>query len=107
MLTSDITLPEVLYKIVSQQQLSLSNETLSLTASDQDFIHFCELSQIDRIVNKFFKDVEEVFILEIDPSKLKGHLVKEKNPGGSTLYYHLYKGEIPLSSINKKSEYTK
>jgi hypothetical protein len=35
----------------------------------------------------------------VDASKLAGRLVKERNPGGTTEYYHLYEGSIPTSAV--------
>jgi uncharacterized protein (DUF952 family) len=99
-------LPNILFKIVSKEQFEKSKElkNLLLSPDDSEFIHFSEKHQIERIIGKFFSNVKDILILEIDPNLLEGRLVKEKNPGGETLYYHLYEGCIPLKSIKNKTK---
>ena len=42
---------------------------------------------------------EEVMIVELNADKFSGRLVKEKNPGGVTEYFHLYERKIPLDAV--------
>lgn len=65
---------------------------------DKKFVHCCEYEQINRIIDKFWKNIE-VVILKLDSSKLIGNLIKESNSGGNTEYYHLYNGKIPVNSV--------
>ena len=106
MLILETPLPTELYKLVSPEQFADSQgaDSLKLSEFDSDFIHFCEKDQIKKIADKFFAKFESVSVLKIDPSKLSGRLVKESNPGGSTEYYHLYDGIIPMGSILEFSE---
>ena len=76
-------------------------------ASDTEFIHFSLYHQLDRIIQKYFKDEKEYVVLKINPSKLEGTLVFETNPGGVNKYYHLYEGAIPLDSIQAVEIYKK
>ncbi len=92
-----------LYKIVSEEnwQASQKKKQLVLPAEDEKFIHLAEEAQLKKIIQKCWKDKSSFYLLKISPQKLKGKLVKEKNPGGNTEYYHLYNGSIPLSAVIK------
>lgn len=105
-LNEDPTAMPELYKIVTAEQWAASQDKadLRLGPFDEAFIHLCEADQIDRIVDKFFADQQRVWVLNLDAKKLPGRLVKESNPGGTTEYYHLYDGSIPLAAVRQASE---
>ena len=65
---------------------------------DDQFIHLATKKQVAHVADKFWKDLEYV-ILKIDSTKILGRLSYETNPGGSTRYYHLYDGIIPLEAV--------
>lgn len=92
--------PEYLYRIVSPAQWQASQLANHVATSplDQDFIHLATEHQLSHIAHKFWKDKDYV-VLTLDSKKLIGHLVYEANPGGTTKYYHLYAGEIPLEAV--------
>jgi uncharacterized protein (DUF952 family) len=92
---------KILYKILSKElwELSLEKEFLFLPSFDEPFIHFATEEQLERVCAKFWSDVPEYFILKIDAKKLVGNLIFEKNPGGTTCYYHLYEGKIPMGAV--------
>lgn len=93
----------ILYKITTEELWSASQEKgrLALTAMDETFIHLAEADDVDRLIAKFFADMQSVIVLSLAPEKLEGRLVKERNPGGSKEYYHLYEGYIPLEAVVK------
>lgn len=93
--------PPFLYKILTKREWeeSQSGRYVKLPASDAAFIHLAEEGQISKIVQKFYGSEPEVVILKLDVKQLEGRLIKEANPGGSTLYYHLYNGAIPMTAI--------
>lgn len=95
------TVPEYLYKIVSKEQWqeSLVKNRVVVTALDEDFIHLAKEDQVAHVVNKFWNGKEPI-ILKLATKKLVGHLVFETNPGGTTQYYHLYDGSIPLEAVS-------
>ena len=97
---NDLDTPQYLYKILSAEDWNESqgSRTLELSLDDEDFIHFSKEDQLDRILDKYWAD-EAAIVLKIDVAKLSGDLVYETNPGGSSKYYHLYDGEIPLDAI--------
>jgi uncharacterized protein (DUF952 family) len=92
--------PEYLYKIVSpeQWQESLLQKEVVLSPMDEEFIHLAKEDQVPHIAQKFW-DRQDYIVLKLDPKKLNGRLAYEANPGGSTLYYHLYHGSIPCDAV--------
>lgn len=99
-MTQEKTTPQYLYKVISvegwqdsQQQNQVINSTL-----DDKFIHLATESQLPHVKQRFWSG-KRYFVLKLDPNKLKGRLVFETNPGGTTQYYHLYEGIIPLDAV--------
>lgn len=92
--------PSHLYIILSpaEWQESQSEGKLILSPHHDPFIHLAKEDQLLHVTQKFWKD-SDYFILTIDPEKMIGQLVYEVNPGGSTKYYHLYEGLIPLDAV--------
>ena len=75
---------------------------VKLGANDIQFIHMCEQEQIADIMPKIQSD--QVMVVQLDPSKLLGRLVKEANKPGGTEFWHLYDTEsaakkIPLDAV--------
>ena len=92
--------PEYLYRIVSQDQWEtsrLQNEIV-LSSIDEDFIHLATEDQVAHVAHKFWNQMDYT-ILKLDSKKLVGRLIYETNPGGTTKYYHLYEGSIPLDAV--------
>lgn len=95
------SVPKYLYKILSLDNWERSESKTSLTLSDDDreFIHLAREDQVDKIAEKYWSNVPEYVILQLDTELLPGKLVFEANPGGSNKYYHLYHGSIPLKAV--------
>jgi len=93
--------PKLLYKITTEKLWKKSQDLdeLMLSKRDKRFIHLAEEEDVDRIIKKYFPDENRVVILTLETSALKGKIVKEVNPGGKRLYYHLYNGSIPFDAI--------
>lgn len=94
-------IPKYLYKILTVQDWkeSQGRESVKLSRSDHDFIHLSKEDQLDRIIEKYWKDIPEFIVLKINTDNLPGRLIYEANPGGSNRYYHLYNGSIPLNAV--------
>lgn len=93
--------PQFLYKVLSSAfwKRNRNESLLELPAMDTPFIHLSTKEQMIPVIKKFFIRENEVFVLKLDVKKLPGRLLHEKNPGGESLYYHLYDGYIPQSAI--------
>lgn len=93
--------PPYLYKVLSIQNWEESQkaDALTLSKDDEAFIHFSRDDQLERITSKYWAHVPKYVVLKVDTSKLSGKMVYEANPGGTSKYYHLYDGSIPLEAI--------
>lgn len=91
---------EYLYRIVSPEQWeeSLRQNEVVNSSIDKDFIHLATEEQLSRIAQKFWNNKDHL-ILKLASKKLTGRLVYEANPGGTSLYYHLYDGNVPLDAV--------
>lgn len=93
--------PEFLYKIITINDwtLSQSQGNVILPPEDDQFIHFSTKEQLSNMINKYWWDQGNFYVLKIRAYQLPGKMVKEANPGGTTEYYHLYGGRIPLTAV--------
>lgn len=93
--------PNYLYKILSPAawEESQAGDKLALGPDDETFIHLAEDHQVERISRKFFSEHQKVVVIKLRVADLPGRLVKESNPGGTTEYYHLYDGYLPLQAV--------
>ena len=64
-----------------------SYQPASLAA--EGFIHCSYAEQIDKVLQRYFRDAGEVLILKIDTDKLLARLVEEPSTGGE-VYPHIY-----------------
>jgi uncharacterized protein (DUF952 family) len=63
------------------------------------FIHASTQDQYQRTIDKFFKDIRPIILVEIDPKLLQADTLKvEANKPGGDKYPHIY-GDIPLAAI--------
>lgn len=95
--------PAYLYKVLSLEdwEASQGQNHLQLSQADAAFIHFSREDQLDRILSKYWADTPACIILRVATEQLPGNLVFEANPGGTSKYYHLYYGSIPLTAIRE------
>ena len=96
--------PAFLYKVLSVEDWTKSRETVHLSSMDEEFVHFSTENQLPAILAKYWADVSHYVVLKVETSQLSGNLEFETNPGGTNRYYHLYNGNIPLSSIVEVAE---
>lgn len=93
--------PQYLYKILSLRNWEATQniKAVQLPPEDDVFIHFSTEEQLERIIKKYWADAPQLVVLKIESNQLKGRLVFEANPGGTSKYYHLYDGFIPCRAI--------
>lgn len=98
-----------IYKILSAQAWQESQELGLIPPQklDTNFIHLCKQDQINKIVEKFYNNEPKIIIATIDANKLSGNLIEEANPGGTTKYFHLYDGKLPLDCVVEINQYSK
>mgnify|MGYP000081177397 CR=1 FL=1 len=100
LVSDESVVPTYLYKIVSVEdwEKSQGKEYLVTGSIDSSFIHLATEEQVVPVAKKFWEGKSYV-VLRVDPKKMIGRLVYETNPGGTTHYYHLYEGKIPIEAV--------
>jgi uncharacterized protein (DUF952 family) len=96
-----------IYKIVPSENYDVNNEfeTVKLLPLDVEsgFIHTVFGNQVEKILNKFFADHNNVLVLELDQNVLAENGIeirKEQNHAGGDYFPHLYgKQQIPAKSV--------
>ncbi len=62
------------------------------------FIHCASPDQVKSILDRYFQDLPQVVIFEVDQSKITCPIVYENSHGRATMYPHIY-GAIPFAAI--------
>lgn len=65
----------------------------------ENFIHCSFENQLETVLQRYYKDVGKVLILEIEPEKLVSELINEPSTNGE-IYPHIY-GKINRDAIVK------
>ncbi len=92
--------PDYLYRFVSLEQwqeIQLQNQVVN-SSIDKDFIHLATKKQLNAVTQKFWNNKDHI-ILKLASKIVKKRLLYETNSGGTTRYYHLYEGHIPLDAV--------
>lgn len=89
-----IVLPEVWEKFKDEKFY----EAESLAS--EGFIHCSFADQLDAVLQRYYKGVEQILILTIDTEKLTSKLVEEPSTNNE-IYPHIY-GKINLDSVINK-----
>ena len=71
-----------------------------LTFDEVGFVHCARVGQIEGVARRFYDDLDELVVLELDRTRLEAELVDEPAAeGGSELFPHLY-GELPTTAVS-------
>lgn len=112
---ADLLESEALYKIITPESFDPSHidNCIKLSTLDVEshFIHASQGAQVPQTLEKFFKDVPVVLLLDLDQAALNNANItvkKEQNKVGGEFFPHLYGTEkIPLSIIKTIIELSK
>lgn len=72
--------------------------TREVTLEQEGFIHCSYLHQLERTLNKYYKDVERIELLEIDPALVKSEIIDELAPAAGQSFPHIY-GPISIAAV--------
>ena len=73
--------------------------TRGVSLDDEGFIHCSYRHQLEAVVNRFYRDVDQLVLLEIDPALVPAAVVDEPAADGiDELFPHVY-GPIPLGAV--------
>ncbi|MFK7827852.1 MAG: DUF952 domain-containing protein [Oligoflexales bacterium] len=90
------------YKILlpSEWEKLKENGTFSGSMLDLNdgYIHLSMNTQVNKTLNKYFQDIEQVIILQIDYSKIENNIKWESSSNGE-IFPHLYQLNIEYSFI--------
>jgi uncharacterized protein (DUF952 family) len=75
-------------------------ETSSLR--DEGFIHCCQQEQVSGVLNRYFKDKENLLRLQIETDKLTSPFYYEWSPSIADTFPHIY-GVINLDAVTNVS----
>lgn len=64
------------------------------------FIHYSYAGQVAGVIDRFFKGVDGLVLLEIDIEKLDGPIEDENLEGGEELFPHVY-SLLPMEAVYK------
>jgi uncharacterized protein (DUF952 family) len=74
--------------------------TRGLTFAEVGFVHCARIGQIEGVARRFYDDVHELVVLDLDPTRLGADLLDEPAAeGGGELFPHLY-GELPTTAVS-------
>lgn len=66
----------------------------------EGFIHFSHLAQVERVANMFYRQIDELLLLEVDPELCSAQWKHEDSEGTGELFPHLY-GPLNLPAIKR------
>lgn len=87
--------------VVDEDDFSENRESYGQKALDRDgFIHCCLESQLEGVLERYYKGKSDVTVMTIDVAELVSPLVYENTSGGVERFPHLY-GLIPSKAMLK------
>lgn len=64
----------------------------------EGFIHFSERHQLPRTAARHYRGQSDLFLLEVDESRVEAPVKRENTTGGTELFPHLY-GVLPRAAV--------
>lgn len=78
----------IIYHIAQRQHWQQAKVTGQYTAdslASEGFIHCSQTHQVERVANKFYRDLKDLVLLHIDPAKVKAPVKYESPRPGATV----------------------
>ncbi len=69
----------------------------------EGFIHNCSMEQLQGVLDRYYKDVNNLLLLHIDEAKLSSPLKYELAPSVNEMFPHIF-GTINLDAVVKTQE---
>ena len=81
--------------------------TRGLTLEEVGYIHCSKPEQIEGVAQRFYADLSELLLLEVDPERVESEIVEEPPaPGVSELFPHIY-GPLPITAVCSVRQWTR
>lgn len=91
---------EFIYHLIPEDEwarVSRLNEYEPVSLVEEGFIHFSFKDQIDGVIKRYYQNIDSLFILKVDVSKIESKLKVEEVPINGK-FPHLY-GKLHLDSV--------
>jgi uncharacterized protein (DUF952 family) len=72
--------------------------TRGRTLADEGFVHCSTAAQVEATAARFYADVEQLLVLDIDESKLSSPVIVEQIGGASEPFPHIY-GALEIAAV--------
>jgi len=81
--------------------------TRGMTLAEVGYIHCSKPEQIEGVASRFYDDLNELLLLEIDPARVESDIVEEPPaPGIDELFPHIY-GPLPIAAVRSVRQWTR
>jgi glutathione S-transferase len=81
--------------------------TRGITLEQEGFIHCSTREQLQDTANRFYRDLDQLVVLTIDPTLVASPIVYEPPaPGLDVLFPHIY-GPLPVAAVNVATPWTR
>jgi glutathione S-transferase len=81
--------------------------TRGITLEQEGFIHCSTREQLQDTANRFYRDLDQLVVLTIDPELVASPIVYEPPaPGLDVLFPHIY-GPLPVAAVNVATPWTR
>ncbi|MGA0962147.1 MAG: DUF952 domain-containing protein [Ilumatobacteraceae bacterium] len=81
--------------------------TRGMTLEEVGYIHCSKPEQIEGVAQRFYADLRELLLLEVDPERVESEIVEEPPaPGVSELFPHIY-GPLPITAVCSVRQWTR
>ena len=78
-----------------------------MTLHEVGYIHCSTAEQIEGVAQRFYADLSELLLLEIDPDLVDADIIEEPPaPGAEELFPHIY-GPLPIAAVRSVRQWTK
>lgn len=82
----------------AQQDGVYTFSTRGVTLEQEGYIHCSEPEQVEGVLGRFYADVDDVLVLEIETDRLTAPWRSERLPGMDEPYPHIY-GPLNLDAV--------
>jgi len=72
--------------------------TRGRTLAEEGFIHCSTGAQAETVANRFYRDLDELLLLVIDPLRVESEIRYESPPGSDEVFAHIY-GPLPVNAV--------
>ncbi len=85
---------------LARQSGKYLQSTRDVTLAQEGFIHCSHAHQLERTLNKYYSDVDEVVLLEIDVARVESQVLDEFVPAAEQSFPHIY-GPLPVAAVSR------